>query len=242
MTSSLTSDRDYLEILTDGDVTISTGDSDSDAEFPNTAFAGAVYGVYTVMHNLGSIPLVRAFYDPDKDGTLYNTRRVDDIGTIEPWLTTVSTTTTTKLIINSGSSGTAIPVYYRLYRFGDKSVTSDERIDKIFAVEPSVSVDLGAAASSSASESTILTIPHGQGEAVLNTLRFSEDNSEWHSAGSAIFGGFDTASGPPGGPYARIFYTTAMGYSDATNFYIEFRHNHPTPKTIYASYALDYKA
>lgn len=244
MTSSVTSDRDYLEIFLDDDITISTGGSvDTDAEFPQTGQAGLNYGVRSVTHDLGLVPIVRAFYDPDKNGTWYNTRKLLGTGyqsVDEPWLTTVNTTTTTKLIINSDSVETDIPVYYRIYRFGDESVRTDERIDKIFLHEPAVAY-LPAASDSNTPQHTVQSFPHGQSSSVLNTLEFSDDNKTWYGAGAFLNGGFDTASGPPGGPYVRTFYMTAIGYTDANNFYIWYEHNHPVPKVIFARYALDLK-
>lgn len=245
MTTSITSDRDYLEILTDGDTTISTGGvSDTDAELFSSAFAGSAYGLATVTHGLGSVPLVRAYFDPAKNGTLYSTPKLT--GTSyqsfdDPWLTTVTTTTTTKLFINSNTSATSIPVYYRIYRFGTKSVTSDERIDKIF-MSGSSSATLSAAANSNTPQHTVETIPHGQGEAVLSTLELSPDGVTWYGQPGYLNGGFDTTSGPPGGPYVRYFYIAAIGYADATNFYIWYEHNYATSKTIYVRYALDLKA
>lgn len=244
MTQSITSDRDYLEIVTDGDITISTSGSDADGTAFSTARAGTNNGVTTITHSIGSIPIVRAFYDPAKNGTLYNCARYNNIAHMaydDPWLITVSTTTTTKLIIESNSAQTNIPVYYRIYRFGNNSITSDERIDKIFSVDYDNEI-VAAAASSDSPVRQTNTIPHGQTAAPLWTLEFSLDQSSWHSEGSLIITGPDTASGPPGGPYARYFYTTAYGSSDATNFYISYINNNLSSQTIYSRYALDYKS
>lgn len=243
MSISITSDRDYLELVQSDDILISaSGGSDSDFTQPSTVYAGSNYGVTTITHGLGQIPFVRAFYDPAKNGRYYNTKKLNGSSFQSwdnPWLMTVSTATTTKLCIASTGTSTDIPVHYRIYRFNaSKSVTSDERIDKIFTEDES-SATLSAAGSSISPQTTTQTIPHGQAASVLNTLQFSTNGTTWYSAGAYIFNGFDTGSGPPGGPYAFYYYTTALASADNTNLYIYYEHNNASQTTIFVRYALD---
>ena len=72
---SLTSDRDYLKIHRDGLVLIpANGTPDADATFPADQDAPFGYASsLTINHGLGSVPLVRAFYDPDATNMWYNT-------------------------------------------------------------------------------------------------------------------------------------------------------------------------
>lgn len=250
MPSSVTSDRDYLEIVANNNTLVSATShaGDADGVFPNTVsptndsvtdYAGST----TVTHSLGLVPMVRAFRDSDKNGRLYSTIRwtsgayLADSGGAT--LLTLSTTTTTKLIITSGSSVADVPVYYRIYRFGTKGFTSDSSIDKIFT-KGSGSKTMTAAADSDLPVTSTDTVAHGQGEKIFWSLEFSEDQTNWYKEGSLVFGAPDTASGPPGGPYARNYYFTAYGSTDATNFYITYVHNYTSQKTIYVRYVLDY--
>lgn len=236
---SLTSDRDYLEIYQDGAITLNAnGTPDADSTFP--ADPSAPFGFAsstTITHNLGSVPLVRAFWDPDKNGKWYGEKSSFK----DPWLKVIATTTTVKLIMNTdGAAKTAIPVFYRIYDFGNKAITSDSRIDKIFTKDDTTGIALLSAGSFFVTE-TLLTIPHNGGEAPLYTVQFSEDNTNWYPAGSVIVGPFDTTSGPPGGPYARYYFTSVYCYVDATNLYVVMENNYSTNKTLYIRYALDYR-
>jgi len=248
MTSSVTSDRVYLPIvnksgLTPELVSATAVGGDADGIFPKTLAQGTYSGSTTITHNVGSIPLVRAFYDSDKNGKIYCTTRFDTSGYLgyasAPQLLTVNTSTTTKLIINAFSAVSNIPVYYKIYRFGTKGFTSDEEIDKIFDHDVD-SKTVSAAANSNAPSLGTSTILHDQGELIGWELEFSDDQDNWYKQGTPLFGAADTASGPPGGPYARYFYKTAYGYTDSTNFYINYVHNYPTNQTMYARFVWDY--
>lgn len=248
MTSSITSDRVYLPIvlksgLTPALVSASSIGGDADGIFPKTPAQGSYSGSVMLTHNIGSIPLVRAFYDSDKNGKIYCTPRYDTsayLGYVSaPQLLTLSTTTTTKLVINAFSAVSNVPVYYKIYRFGTKGFTSDEEIDKIFH-HGTNNLTVGAAASSNAPSLGTVTIPHGQGELIGWELEFSDDQTNWYKQGTPLFGVADTSSGPPGGPYARYFYKTAYGYADSTNFYINYVHNYSTSQTLYARFVQDY--
>lgn len=245
---SLTSDRDYLKILDDGQILVNAnGTPDADSTFPYDMDAPFGYaGFQEITHNLGSIPLVRAFYDPLKNGKWYSVFGYKDGGgfpvKIEPWLKYIVTTTTLKLIMNTdGSADTNLPVFYRIYDLGEKSADSDSRIDKIFLKDSSSGSVAGSASSLDQAE-TILTIPHGAGEAPLWSLQFAESASgPWYGEGNQIIGPYDTGSGPPGGPYARYYYTQAFGAADDTNFYAYLQSNYSSAKTVYVRFALDYR-
>lgn len=241
---SITSDKDYLKIHDDGLITISAnGTPDADSTFPadpNPPFGKA--GSTTITHNLGTVPLVRAFWDPAKNGRWYNAFVFPAGVQIDPWLKFIATTSTLKLIMNTnGAAKTNIPVFYRIYDFGNKAVDSDSRIDKVF-LKSVANATLGAAPSSAAPVQTTVAISHGAGEVPNWTLEFSEDQTNWYSEGSQIVGPFDTASGPPGGPYVRFFYTSAFAMMDTTNINITFESNYGSGKTIYVRFALDYRA
>lgn len=243
--NSVTSDRDYLELVSKTDTTISaSGGSDSDFTYPQTVYPGN-YGVTTVTHGLGIVPFVRAYYAPAGGNRWYSTLRPNGSaykGKTNPWMLTVSTTTTTKVSILSSGTSNNIPVHVRIYRFNyDKSVTSDEEMDKIFLDNGTDSTTLSAAGSSIAPVFTTRTIAHSGGADALATLEFSFDQVSWYSAGSYIFHGYDTGSGPPGGPYAYSYYTTALASSDDQNVYIYYEHNRASSSTIYVRYVLDYK-
>lgn len=249
--SSITSDRDYLELVTSGDTTINANTNphaDSDGQFPNTAFpfSGPTdYGnAQTITHNIGSVPIVRVWFDSDKNGRLYNTIRNttgDYLALVQrPHVIPVSTTTTTKLLTMSPVSETNVPVHYRIYRFGTKGLTSDEVVDKIFDSGLD-NKTLGAAADSLSPVLATTTIAHGQGEQILWKLQFSLDQSTWYDEGAIVYGSPDTSSGPPGGPYARYYYHNAYASADATNFYVTYLHNHPSSQTIYTRWVWEYK-
>lgn len=236
---SLTSDRDYLEIHQDGLITISAdGTPDSDSTFPTDPSAPIGYaGFVEITHNLESIPLVRAFWDADKNGVFYGEKASGK----DPWLKVIADTSKVKLIMNTdGAVQTDIPVFYRLYDFGDKSATSDSRIDKIFKKGQTSGVALLSATSSSATETT-LTITHNAGEIPLYTVQFSEDNINWYPAGAQIVGEFDTSSGPLGGPYSLYYRTSVYCYIDFTDLHIVMLNNYPSDKTLYIRYVLDYR-
>lgn len=240
---SLTSDRDYLKIHSDGPLTISaTGTPDADSTFPADplapfGFAGSV----SVPHSLNSIPLFRAFYDPDKNGVWYNALAFPTGFQKDPWLKAIASTTELKLIMNTNGAGISdVPVFYRIYDLGEKSADSDSRIDKIF-LKDQKSGTVAAAASSSDTSETIIPIPHPGGEAPLFSFQFSENQIDWYGEGARIVGGFDTASGPPGGPYARYFFTSAYGYVDNVNLYIVLQSNYGSSKTLYVRYECDYR-
>lgn len=235
---SLTSDRDYLEIYQDGLITISADSTpDSDSTFPADPSAPSGYaGFVNITHNLGTIPLVRAFWDADKNGTFYG----EKISGKDPWLKVIANSTDVKLIMNTdGAVKNDIPVFYRIYDFGSKSVTSDSRIDKIFKKGQTSGVALLSGVSSSATE-TILTIPHNAGEVPLYTVQFSEDNTNWYPAGSQIIGEFDTSSGS-GGVYSIYYFTSVYCYVDNLTLYVVMLSNYPSDKTLYIRYVLDYR-
>lgn len=249
MTSSITSDRVYLPIvlktgLKPALVSATIVSGDADGVIPQTIAQGSYSGSKTVLHNVGSIPLVRAFYDSDKNGKIYSTVRFDASGYLgyasAPQLLTLNTPTTTKLIINAFSSVSDVPVYYKIYRFGTKGLTSDEEIDKIFGKGTNNNT-VSAAVGSDVPVLATSTIPHNAGELIMWELEFAESSTgPWYKAGTPLFGAADTASGPPGGPYARYFYKTAYGYADSTNFYINYVHNYASPQTIYTRFVQDY--
>lgn len=249
MTESVTSDRDYLEIASDNNgsnilVSATTIGGSIDGVIPQTIAQGSYSGSTSVTHNLLTIPVVRAFYDSDKNGKLYNTTRFDNGGAYlsyvsAPQLLTVSTTLATKFVINAFSSVSDVPVFYRIYNFGTKGFTSGSRIDKIFHKGTS-SKTVGAAPNSDTPVLATDTLPHGQGEQIFWTLQFSTDQTNWYREGTPLFGAADTTSGPPGGPYARYFYHVAYGYADATNFYVNYVHNYGTSQTIYVRFVQDY--
>src|SRR5688572_32959683 len=82
MPSSVTSDRDYLEIVKNNNTLVSatSHNGDADGVYPQTVSptgnsATDYQGSTTITHSIGSIPLVRAFCDSDKNGRLYSTIR-----------------------------------------------------------------------------------------------------------------------------------------------------------------------
>ncbi len=235
---SLTSDRDYLKIWQDSYITLNAnGTPDADSTFP--ADPSAPFGFAsstTITHNLGYVPLVRAFWDPDKNGRWYGEKSSFK----DPWLKVIATTTTVKLIMNTdGAAKTDIPVFYRIYDLGNQAVDSDSRIDKIFAKAVTSGVVGSSGSSFTVTEATV-TIPHTAGERPLYTVQFSEDQINWYAAGTQIVGPFDTGSGPPGGPYARYYFTSCYCYTDGNNLYVVLQNNYASSKTIYIRYELDY--
>lgn len=240
---SITSDKDYLKIAADGTITISANAAvGADSTFPADPSQPSLAGSTTITHGLGSLPLVRAFWDKAKNNTWYNAYCTPMGTKVDPWLKVLTTTDTLKLIMNTdGAAKTNIPVYYRIYDLTSHSFSSDERIDKIFKKDTANKI-VATAISSLDPAYASLIIPHGQAEAPIFSIQFSEDNSHWYQEGTQIVGGFDTTSGPPGGPYARYYYTSAYAAVDATNLYLYFESNYDTgPKTIYVRYELDYR-
>jgi len=244
---SVTTDRDYLRIVTDGSITLdASGTPDSDSGLyvevpPTPTYANST----TITHGLSSTPLVRAYWDPLKNGVWWssNPYRINSAYNV-PWLKTVCSSTTVKLIMNSDTTTkTAIPVYYRIYDLGtSSSITSDYKTDKIFAKSSTYGTTAAAASSfDSDYKETTITIPHGQSEVPLFTIQHSVDQASWYSEASRIIGAFDTTTGPPGGPYANYYFTTAFAYADSTNLYIVLQSNYPSIQTIYVRYILDAK-
>lgn len=247
---SLTSDRDYLKIHDDGQLLISTsGAAESDATFPVDAFAATLSGSQTINHGLGTAPLVRTFWDPNKNGQWWAAHAFPDpsLGLfpffeVDPFLIPIITSQDLKLIIGTnGSAVTDIPVFYRIYDLGNVAITSDSRIDKIFAKEPGQTATAPAAPDSFDPTFKVITIPHPAGEAPIWTFQFSEDGSNWYNENGKIIGPPDTGSGPPGGPYSVYYYTRAFCYADSRNFYIILENNYASDKTIHYRYTLDYR-
>lgn len=248
--SSVTSDRAYLQIVKNNNTVVSATSHGGDADgtfFSTTSPTGDPLADYagsaTITHSIGSVPLVRAFYDPGKNGRLYNTIRWTTGANLNTasgaTLLTLSNTTTTKLIITSGSSISDVPVYYRIYKFGTLGFTSDAAIDKIFT-NATTTKTLSAAAGSNSPVGATDTIAHLAGEKIFWSLQFSLDQTNWYKEGSILFGGPDTSTGPPGGPYANYYYATAYGSADATNFYVSYINCFTSQQTIYTRYVLDY--
>lgn len=239
---SLTSDKDYLKIFDDGEITINANAAPAaDETFPSDAYATTLTGSKIITHNLGTPPLVRGFWDPLKSGVWWAAHAFPNSVEIDPFLNMIVDGSTLKLIMaTNGAAQTDIPVFYRIYDLGNVAVTSDSRIDKIFAKSQG-SGSVAAAASSFSPKFTIVTIPHNQGEVPLWTLQFSEDNQNWYGENGKIIGAPDTTTGPPGGPYSVYFYTRAFGSADKNNFYIYLESNYLSTKTIYYRYSLDYR-
>lgn len=236
---SVTSDKDYLEIAFEGSTTVSTvGGGDPDAAYPANPGPGFDSGSVTITHNLGSIPIVRLFYDPLKNGVWYNTLGFENPVSAgatwnEPAMFPVITTSTVKFVLGSDSGAqTDIPIFYRIYDLGDKTLTSDERVDKIFLKDSTVgTVDASAGAGDPGT--LRLIIPHGKSDWPLWTLQFSENTVTWYQEGTRIAG---NALG--GGAYN---YTHAYGSADSTNFYVTLVNGYNTEKTIYVRYVLEYR-
>lgn len=239
---SLTSDKDYLYIFQDGAITISANATpDADSTFPADPDAPSLAGFTTINHGLGTVPLVRAFWDPAKNGVWYANKDLNNTGLPDPWLKIISTTSVVKLIMNTnGAAKTNIPVFYRIYDFLNVAVNSDSKVDKIFKKDYQ-NGNVAASPGSSTINTTTLTLPHGAGEVPIWSLEFSEDQTNWYSEGRQIVGPFDTGSGPPGGPYARYYFTSASGYADSSNFFVRLQSNYGSVKTVYVRYALDYR-
>jgi hypothetical protein len=246
--TSLTSDFDYLKILQDNTITVTTATpSDGDFAFPVDPFGGfgsGEQGVVTIPHNLGSVPLVRAFIDSGNNGLWYSSYQQNGYILIDPNLLTLVDATNLKLCVNSGSHQSNIPVWYRIYKTSNQAINSDDRIDKIFMKSDPAAptqITLGACTFSSDNVQGKVTIPHNQGEAVAWRMQFSQNGTDWYNDANFIYGPPDTGSGPVGGPYSYYYYCRAYASGDSTNFYILFEHNYPTSVTLYARWTLDYR-
>jgi hypothetical protein len=248
---SVTSDKDYLKIQSDGQILINcNGTPDADSTFPQEAFAATYASSQAIVHGLGTIPLVRGFWDPGKNGRWWASHAFPDSGLglfpfqeVDPFLLMISDISTVKFIMGTNNTPqTNIPVFYRIYDLGNAAVTSDSRIDKIFFKQPGTSAVAAAALDSFTPTFSTYAFPHGQTEAPIWTLQFSEDNSNWYNENGKIVGPPDTGSGPPGGPYSIYYYTRVFCYADASNFYVVLESNYTSSKTIYFRYSLDYRA
>lgn len=245
--ASITSDFDYLKIVSDGPLSITTSAPvDTDFLFPTDPFGGfgsGEQGIATITHNLGAVPLVRAFIQ-SASGLWYSSYAQIGFISIDPNLLTLVDTTKLKLCVNSGSHQSNVPVFYRIYRPGTAAIDSDDRIDKIFLksdpAAPTTST-LGPCTFSSDNVQSLVPIAHNQNEDIIWTLQFSQDGSNWYNDGNFIYGPPDMGSGPPGGPYAYYYYCRAYGEADQNNFYIRFEHNYPSSVTLYARWSLDYR-
>lgn len=235
---SLTSDRQYLKIWKSDLVTISAnGTPDSDSSYPaDPSSPFGFSGSLVVPHTLGYVPFVRAFWDPDKDGSFYGEKSSNK----DPWLKVIAKNSYVKLIMNTdGAAKLNIPVYYRIYDIGNVSVSSDLLIDKIF-LKNTTSGIVGSSVSSLDLTESVIVIPNPSGERPLYSVQFSQDNNNWYAAGTKIIGPFDTSSGPPGGPYSRYYYTSVYAKVNKDNLYIFLQNNYPVSKQIYVRYELDY--
>lgn len=243
---SITSDFDYLKIARDDTLFITTTTpSDPDFQFPTDPFGGfgsGEQGIALINHNLGATPLVRAFIDPLANGTWYSSYSQIGFIPLDPNLLTLVDGSDLKLCVNAESHHSNVPVYYRIYKPGTAAVDSDDRIDKIFAKSPNpYTLSCGAAPDSEDPVQATNAVPHTAGEAICWTMQFSADNINWYNDGNFIYGGPDTGSGPPGGPYAFYYYMRAYASADNNNFYIRIEHNYPTTVTFYIRWTLDYR-
>lgn len=252
---SITSDKDYLKIHDDGLVLINAnGTPPAIASFPGDGFAATLASQLVIPHTLGSVPLVRGFWDPRKNGKWWASHAFPDSSLglfpfqeVDPFLNIIAGSSDVTLIMGTnGAAQTNIPVFYRIYDLGNVAVTSDSRIDKIFFTQPGAQGTASAAPDSFDPTFTTITIPHppdklSGGEVPIWSFQFSEDNSNWYGENGKIVGPPDTGSGPPGGPYSTYYYTKAYCYCDATNFYIILENNYASSKTIYYRYELDYR-
>lgn len=244
---SLTSDFDYLKIHQDDTILVTTTTpTDPDFTFPTDPFGGfgsGGQGVVEIDHNLGAVPLVRAFIK-SASGLWYSSYASIGFIQIDPNLLTLVDTNKLKLCVNTGTSASNVPVFYRIYKPGTAAIDSDDRIDKIFLKsDPAAptTITLGAAADSEDPVQGVVPIAHNQNEDIIWTLQFSQDGSNWYNDGSFIYGPPDTNSGPPGGPYEFYYYCRAYGEGDTNNFYVRFEHNYPSTVTLYARWSLDYR-
>lgn len=103
---------------------------------PDTSDGGlGFFSTKTVVHNLGYIPLVRAYYDPDNDGKIFPTIGqfsgsgvglsttspffgVPAFADVVPFCFFVDEVTTTTVVLRTYSTGSlsgTFPFYYRIY-------------------------------------------------------------------------------------------------------------------------------
>lgn len=242
---SLTSDFDYLKIDQDDTLLITTTTpSDPYFQFPTDPFGGfgsGEQGVVSILHNLGAVPLVRAFIDPLANGHWRSS--YENIGLIpmNPNLLTLVTTNELRLCVNANGHKSNIPVFYRIYKPGTAAIDSDDRIDKIFFKQPVTSSTLGAAPDSADPVQSFLPFAHDQNEPILWTFQFSADGNTWYNDGNFIYGPPDITSGAPGGPYVYYYYLRAYASADDNNFYVRLEHNYPSTQTFYMRWSLDYR-
>lgn len=239
-TQSLNSDFDMLKIYADATVNVTTSaSSDPDFAYP-TDPAGLFpqQGVITINHNLNSVPMVRAFIDPGKNGLWYASAASIGVVTIDPTLLSMISSSSVKLCVNASAAQSNIPVFYRIYYPGDYGADSDTRVDKIFS-KGSTNFVVGSAPASNSSVQSVSTVPHNLGEAICFTMQFSADGKNWYNDGSFIYGPPDTSTGPPGGPYSFYYYMRAYASSDNSNFYLRAEHNYPSNVQFYFRWALD---
>lgn len=108
--------------------------SDSDTmDKPNTLSGLSYFSTKTILHDLGYVPLVRVYYDPDNDGKIFpcigersetsdsplaGPGAVLGSGVAPFWLYVddVTTTAFTLRTLWSSSLGGTFPFYYRVYR------------------------------------------------------------------------------------------------------------------------------
>lgn len=251
---SITSDKDYLKIHEDGEITIDAADTPGAiSSFPGDGFAATLASSVVIPHSLLTPPLVRAFWDPNKDGVWWQAHAFPSSALglfpfqeVDPFLNVVSDANNVELIMGTnGSAKSDIPVFYRIYDFGERAVDSDSRIDKIFFKDQAEG-EAPAAPDSFDPTYTVISIPHPPdaleaGEVPIWSMQFSENGTDWYGENGKIIGPPDTGSGPPGGPYSIYYYTKAYCFVDDTNFNIILENNYASQKTIHFRYELDYR-
>jgi hypothetical protein len=248
---SLTDEKDYLKIVKTDHTQADADDAspDSDSTFPNDPDAPFGFaGFRTIDHNLGYVPLVRGFWDPYHQNRWYSSRIMnedDPFGTgdpfgTDPWLKYIVTTSQVKLIMNTngGSAKLYVPIFFRIYEIGEHAATSDRAIDKIFESNSSSSSITGVV-DPLFPNYKVVTLPHTGTEPPIWTMQFSEDQTNWYGEGLMLKGPPDLTSGPPGGPYATYYQTSAAMAVDADNVYIFLMNNYAGSKTIYFRYKLE---
>lgn len=249
---SITDEKDYLKIFRDEHTIVTADDSSPPAETQLPADPDSPFGYVgfrTITHNLGVVPMVRAFWDPYHTNTWYNARIWGHgeglFGVItDPWLKIHVTTTQLKLWMYTEdvSQKYYVPVFYRIYKTSNQAVSTNDRIDKIF-LKDSISESVAAESDHLTPGSSVVVIPHGQTDEVpIWTLQFSLNQDDWYPEGSEIIGTPYLDSGPPGGPYSYFRKVRVAAKCDAEFFYIYFDNHYDTSKTIYVRYALDKRA
>src|SRR6185436_11946489 len=93
----------------------------------NDGFLG-FFSTKTITHNLGYRPLVRIYYDPDSDGSIYpangqgrvaSTTNQSPLQTVVPFWLYVDDITTTTVVLRTyktSSLGGTFTFYYRIYK------------------------------------------------------------------------------------------------------------------------------